>query len=309
MIITVTLNPAIDKTAQVETMVPNGLNRLSNVMLDVGGKGINVSKAIKELGGESICTGFIAGSNGKWIENQLDQLGIKYKFVNVDGNTRMNLKVLDKEMNLTELNETGQEISQNDLSRFKEELLEMVKPDDMVVLSGSVPKGVPVTIYQELIILLKEKGVKVILDADGDLFTYGIEAGPNLIKPNKYELCKYFGLSEDVNEVELIDNARKLLYKGIETVVISLGSKGAIFITSEEIARVPGLDIIPHSAVGAGDSMVGALAYGISQNLELIPLIKLSVATSAGAVMTKGTKPPHISVVEMLMKEVKINFR
>ena len=223
MIITVTLNPAIDKTAQVETMVPNGLNRLSNVMLDVGGKGINVSKAIKELGGESICTGFIAGSNGKWIENQLDQLGLKYKFVNVDGNTRMNLKVLDKEMNLTELNETGQEISQNDLSRFKEELLEMVKPDDMVVLSGSVPKGVPVTIYQELIILLKEKGVKVILDADGDLFTYGIEAGPNLIKPNKYELCKYFGLSEDVNEVELIDNARKLLYKGIETVVISLG--------------------------------------------------------------------------------------
>lgn len=178
MIITVTLNPAIDKTAQVETMVPNGLNRLSNVMLDVGGKGINVSKAIKELGGESICTGFIAGSNGKWIENQLDQLGLKYKFVNVDGNTRMNLKVLDKEMNLTELNETGQEISQNDLSRFKEELLEMVKPDDMVVLSGSVPKGVPVTIYQELIILLKEKGVKVILDADGDLFTYGIEAGP-----------------------------------------------------------------------------------------------------------------------------------
>lgn len=111
MIITVTLNPAIDKTAQVETMVPNGLNRLSNVMLDVGGKGINVSKAIKELGGESICTGFIAGSNGKWIENQLDQLGLKYKFVNVDGNTRMNLKVLDKEMNLTELNETGQEIS------------------------------------------------------------------------------------------------------------------------------------------------------------------------------------------------------
>lgn len=309
MIITVTLNPAIDKTAQVETMVPNGLNRLSNVMLDVGGKGINVSKAIKELGGESICTGFVAGSNGEWIESELDRMGLKYSFVHVDGNTRMNLKVLDKEMNLTELNETGQEINSEDLSKFKEKLMDMVNPGDMVVLSGSVPKGVPTTIYRDLIVLLKEKGAKVILDADGDLFTYGVEAGPDLIKPNKYELCKYFGLSEDVNEIELIDNARKLLYKGIETIVISLGSKGAIFITSDEVAQVPGLDIIPHSAVGAGDSMVGALAYGISQNKELIPLIKLSVATSAGAVMTKGTKPPHISMVEMLMKEVEINFR
>ncbi len=309
MIITVTLNPAIDKTAMVETMIPNGLNRLSNVMIDVGGKGINVSKAIKELNGESICTGFIAGSNGEWIKSELDRMGLKHSFVEVFGNTRMNLKVLDKEMNLTELNETGNAISQDDLERFKEKLMDMTSSGDMVVFAGSVPQGVPTTIYQDLTKLLKEKGVKVILDADGDLFTRGIEAGPNLIKPNKYELCKYFGLSEDVDEIELIDNAKKLLYKGIETVVISLGSKGAIFITDDEIARVPGLNIIPHSAVGAGDSMVGALAYGISQDKELIPLIKLAVATSAGAVMTKGTKPPHISMVEMLMKEVEINFR
>lgn len=212
MIITVTLNPAIDKTAQVETMVPNGLNRLSNVMLDVGGKGINVSKAIKELGGESICTGFVAGSNGEWIESELDRMGLKYSFVHVDGNTRMNLKVLDKEMNLTELNETGQEINSEDLSKFKEKLMDMVNPGDMVVLSGSVPKGVPTTIYRDLIVLLKEKGAKVILDADGDLFTYGVEAGPDLIKPNKYEFKQIFSnsscfiiiLSPDTLYVEMI---------------------------------------------------------------------------------------------------------
>lgn len=309
MIITVTLNPAIDKTAQVEKMVPNGLNRLSNIILDVGGKGINVSKAIKELGGKSICTGFVAGSNGKWIEQKLESLGLNYKFRHVQGNTRINLKVLDHDMNLTELNDSGDEICEKDLQYLKEELLEMVQANDIVVLAGSVPTGVPVTIYQELTVMLKEKGAKVIMDADGELFTLGIEAGPTLIKPNKYELCKYFDLDENVSDVELVSHAKKLLYKGIETVVISLGSKGAIFITNEETAYVPGLDIIAHSAVGAGDSMVGALAYGISEKLELIPLIKLAVATSAGAVMTKGTKAPNRSVVEMLIKEVKIEFR
>lgn len=309
MIITVTLNPAIDKTAHVEKMVPNGLNRLNNIILDVGGKGINVSKAIKELGGKSTCTGFVAGSNGKWIEDKLDSLGLDYKFRHVEGNTRINLKVLDRDMNLTELNDAGDEIHENDLRYLKEDLLEMVNSNDIVVLAGSVPSGVPETIYQELITMFKEKGAKVILDADGELFTHGIEAIPTLIKPNKYELCKYFNLSEDVSDVELVSHAKKLLYKGIETIVISLGSKGAIFITNEETAYVKGLNIIAHSAVGAGDSMVGALAYGISEELELIPLIKLAVATSAGAVMTKGTKAPNRSVVEMLMKEVEIDFR
>ena len=309
MIITVTLNPAIDKTAQVETMVCNGLNRLDHVLLDVGGKGINVSKAIKELGGDSICTGFVAGDNGKWIENQLETLELNYKFAHVDGNTRMNLKVLDKDMNLTELNEVGNTVSDEDLNAFKNNLLNMTQKDDIVVLSGSVPRGVPRNIYKELTTLLKEKGAIVILDADGDLFAEGIEAGPYLVKPNKYELCKYFGLSEDVNDLDLIECATKLLYKGIEMVVISMGSKGAIFVTHEEVARVKGLDIIAHSAVGAGDSMVGALAYAMDKKYELVPLIKLAVATSAGAVMTKGTKAPHISIVEKLIKEVNINFR
>jgi len=309
MIITVTLNPAIDKTAQVETMVSNGLNRLDNVLVDVGGKGINVSKAIKELGGQSICTGFVAGSNGEWIESQLETMGLKCQFKHVDGNTRMNLKVLDKDMNLTELNEVGNVISEEDLEAFKQDLLAMVQPEDIVVLAGSVPRGVPRNIYRELITLLKEKGAVVILDADGDLFTEGIEAGPYLIKPNKYEICKYFGLDEDISELDLIENASKLLYKGIENVVVSLGGDGAIFITHDEVARVKGLDIIAHSAVGAGDSMVGALAYSMDQKYELVHMIKLAVATSAGAVMTKGTKAPNIAIVEKLMKEVEINFK
>lgn len=308
MIITVTLNPAIDKTAQVDTMVCNGLNRLDHVLLDVGGKGINVSKAIQSLGGDSICSGFVAGENGKWIEKQLDELGLKYDFKEVPGNTRMNLKVLDKDMNLTELNEVGISINEDDLEDFKKKLLASVKENDIVVLAGSAPMGVPKTIYKDLVSLLKEKGALVILDADGDFFTNGIEAGPYLIKPNKYELCKYFNLSEEISDETLIENAKKLLDKGIEYVVISLGSKGAIFMTKDNIARVPGLKIEAHSAVGAGDSMVGALAYSIEQKYEFTRLIKKAVATSAGAVMTKGTKAPSPDVIEKLEKEVKIEM-
>lgn len=309
MIISVTMNPAIDKTAQVEQMVAGGLNRLSNSMSDVGGKGINVSKAIKELGGESICTGFIAGSNGKWIQEQLDILGLKHDFIEVSGNTRVNLKVLDRDMNLTELNEIGDSVKEIDIKRLEEKLMDLVKEGDIVVLAGSVPVGVPTTIYYSLINEIKAKGAKVILDADGELFSEGIEAIPHVIKPNKYELCKYFKMDESCSNIDLASAARNLLYKGIEMIVISLGAKGAMFLTHEETAYVKGLQVITHSAVGAGDSMVGALANGYAQNLELVPLIKLAVATSSGAVMTKGTKAPNRAIVEMLMKEVEIEFR
>lgn len=308
MIITVTLNPAIDKTAQVKKLECNGLNRLNNVMIDVGGKGINVSKAIKELGGKSFCTGFVAGNNGEFIEKKLDEIKLDYQFIHVNGNTRMNLKVLDEDMNLTELNEVGDEISTEDLNRFKNNLINMTSKGDIVVLSGSVPSNVPSDIYKELTNLLKLKGAKVILDADGDLFVNGIEAGPNLIKPNKYELCKYFKVSEEISDLQLIEHTKKLLNKGIEMIVISLGSKGAIFITKDNVACVSGLKIKAHSSVGAGDSMVGSLAYSMEQNYDFISLIKWSVATSAGAVMTQGTKAPNLDIIKKLYDKVEINF-
>lgn len=308
MIITVTLNPAIDKTAQVDTLQVNGLNRLENSIMDVGGKGINVSKAIKELGGTSLVMGFVAGSNGHWIEDELQNTGFSSKFQFVPGNTRVNLKVLDQKMNLTELNEAGNAISEEALKTFTDTLLSTIKKEDIVVLSGSVPPNVPKDIYATLTRKIKEKGTKVILDADGELFIKGIEASPSVIKPNKFELCKYFNISEDISDVELISYTKKLLLKGIEMIALSMGSKGAIFITRDEVAKVPGLKIKAHSSVGAGDSMVGALAYGMEENLELIPLIKLAVATSAGAVMTKGTKAPNREIVESLIKKVEIEF-
>jgi 1-phosphofructokinase len=309
MIITVTLNPAIDKTAQVDTFVTGGLNRLENVIVDVGGKGINVSKAIKALGGTSLVTGFIAGSNGEWIEKEVANKGLQSNFETIAGNTRINLKVLDKDMNLTELNEAGAPVQKEDIEHITEKIVSLVQPGDIVVLSGSVPPNTPKDIYASLIKEIKEKLAKVILDADGDLFAQGIEAGPNIIKPNTHEICKYFNLPEDTHEVEVISKAKTLLYKGISLIALSMGSKGAVFITADETIVAPGLKIRANSSVGAGDSMVGALAYGLDTDMELIPLIKMAVATSAGAVMTEGTNPPTKEVIDMLIKEVTLECK
>ena len=308
MIITVTMNPAIDKTAVVDELVVGGLNRLEQTMMNAGGKGINVSKTIQALGGESLATGFIAGSNGSFIKESLDQLSIDNDMVEVAGNTRVNLKVLNKDMDLTELNEEGPYIDEVALRALVDKIVKHASKNDYVVLSGSVPGSVPKDIYAKLIKQLKQNKIKVILDADGDLFAHAIEEVPNVIKPNKYELCKYYEISEDCKNDEIVKLGKALLDKGMQLIAISMGKEGALFIDSEHTAIVKGLKVDAHSSVGAGDAMVAAIAYGLEQELSFEKLVKLAVATSAGAVMTKGTQPASKEQVRELMKEVEISY-
>jgi len=308
MIITVTMNPAVDKTAEVEELVVGGLNRLQNIVMNAGGKGINVSKTIKELGGKSLATGFIAGTNGAYIKETLDTLLIANDMVEVEGNTRVNLKVLNKDKQLTELNEDGPYIDDYALVSLINKIVNHATKNDYVILSGSVPKSVPKDIYAKLIRHLKTKNINIILDADGDAFASAVEEVPSVIKPNKYEICKYFNVSEDCSDQKLIELGKSLLAKGMELIVISNGKAGAFFINKNYTAMVKGLKVHAHSSVGAGDAMVAAIAYGLEQALPFDELIKLAVATSAGAVMSIGTNPASKQQVEKLMKEVEINY-
>lgn len=306
MIITVTFNPAIDKTAEVETMVAGGLNRLKNVIQDAGGKGINVSKTIHAFGGESLCTGFLAGSAGEYIDTALKNLAIASEFVWVEGMTRTNLKVLDSQMELTELNEAGPEIGKEEVAQLVEKICELCKKDTLVVLSGNVSKGVDTGIYQEMIQRIKEEGGRVILDADGELFAKGICARPLVIKPNKYELASYFKVSQDVSNEEIIRLAKTLLNEDTQYVVVSMGKEGSIFITKEKVIQASALKVEAHSSVGAGDAMVAAITYAIEQQYPLEEMIRFAVAASAGAVMSKGTQPASKEVVEALKQKVEI---
>lgn len=300
------MNPAIDKTVDIDDLQVGGLNRLTNVISDAGGKGINVSKTIKELGGESIATGFVGGSTGAHIEKVLKELGIQSDFVHVEGETRTNLKVVESNGLVTELNEPGPIISRQEMDLLVDKLLGYANEDTLFVISGSIPGGMDKNIYKTLIIMVKEKGAKVFLDADGELFVNSLEAKPDIIKPNRNELEGYYGMDYRANEEELADMGRKLLDMGIETVAISLGQMGAMFLRADHKLRCPGLKVEAHSTVGAGDAMVAAISYGIDKGLDFIDCVKLGMATSAGAVTTKGTKPPRRQLVDELVNKVEV---
>lgn len=304
MIITVTFNPAIDKTAEVKTMVAGGLNRLSNVMQDAGGKGVNVSKTIHAFGGNSLCTGFLAGSAGEYIDAALKKLNIASDFVWVNGMTRTNLKVLDEDMELTELNEAGPEIGLDEVNQLVEKICELCKKDTIVVLSGNVSKGVDTNIYHTMIERIKAEGGRVVFDADGELFAKGVSARPLVIKPNKYELATYFEVDQNVSNEEIIKLAKTLLNEDTQYVVVSMGKEGSIFITKDAVIQAEALKVEAHSSVGAGDAMVAGISYAIEQNYSLEEMIRFAVAASAGAVMTKGTQPAEKEVVEELKQKV-----
>lgn len=306
MIISVTMNPAIDKTAYVDSLHVGGLNRLNQVESSAGGKGINVSKTIQQLGGESIASGFLAGNNGQYIQQCLNDLQIKNDMVFVEGDTRINLKVIDEKGELTELNEVGPSINDKEMKALMNTITSLVSEKDIVVLSGSVPNGISKDIYASMTKELKQMGVQVVLDADGPLFEEGIKAIPSVIKPNKFELCQHFNVSETISEQEVIALAKQWITQGIQLVVISMGKDGALFMNDKDAYKVEGVSIKVQSSVGAGDAMVAAIAYAMDQKLSIEETITLAVATSAGACESKGTSPAPLARVQQLMKQVQI---
>ena len=305
MIVTVTMNPAIDKTVDLETFVHGGLNRVKHIIMDAGGKGINVSKTIKALGGDSIATGFVGGNNGNALVDMLASDKINAQFVTLSGETRINTKIRQTDGTVTELNEDGPRISEEELRKLEQQLMQYAKEGTWFVFSGSVPSGVPKTIYGDIIQKVHEKGAKVFLDADGELFTQSLLAKPDVIKPNRFELEKYIGADHMLTEEELLKVGNQLLEQGIGTVIISLGDEGALFLKKEQGLKCPAVSTTVHSTVGAGDALVAAFTYGLDKGEDFETCAKLGIATAAGAVATEGTKPPTRETVEELLRLVK----
>ena len=306
MIVTVTMNPAIDKTVDIGRFERGDLNRIKRVELDAGGKGINVSKTIKELGGESIATGFVGGTSGTIIKEVLADLGLRTDFVDVKGETRTNLKVVEETGEVTELNEPGPEVSKEQLEDLLNKLEGYANPETLFVLAGSIPAGIPTDIYRRITEQVHKKGAKVLMDADGPLFTQALEGKPDMLKPNRSELERYYQMDYRASEQELVSMGEKLLDQGAFMAVISLGQMGAMFLTKEKRYRCPGLRVKAHSTVGAGDALVAAMAYSWDEKLPLETCIRLCMGASAGAVTSIGTKPPHRSLVDELVRQVEL---
>lgn len=326
MIVTVTMNPAIDKTVEIARFQHGGLNRIQKAEYDAGGKGINVSKTIYELGGNSVAAGFLGGNTGRTIEKVLREAGISCDFVRVDGETRTNTKVFEADGTLTELNEQGPQATKVQLETLLEKLEQYARSETLFVLSGSVPRGVPADIYAQIIRRVRKMGAQTLLDADGELFARGLEAAPEIIKPNIHELMQYaaslaqagdsgegaFDAAHTAQcaqqstseETVLHKTAEILLKKGVHTAAVSMGAQGAVFFIDGRIIRCPALQVQAHSTVGAGDAMVAALALAWEQRLCAEETVRLCMASSAGAVTTVGTKPPSAELVEKLKAQV-----
>ena len=308
MITTITLNPAVDKTIEINNFNVGNVNRVTSVILDAGGKGINVSKVIKNLGGKSCATGILSGKSGQFIKNYLDDKKIMNDFIFSKGETRTNTKVVDPINHTnTDINEAGPEASLKDLTELSNKVFGNISSEDIIILSGSVPSNVDKKIYGNWITIAKEKGARTILDADGELLKYGVLSGPYLIKPNIDELEGMF--NKKINGIpQIVEIAKKLLDYGIIIVAVSLGGEGAIFVNKECAIYASGLKVDVKSTVGAGDSMVAALAYAIEQELSFEATVKLAVATGAANVMTSGTEASDIKTVIELEKQVEFKY-
>lgn len=305
MIYTVTLNPALDKTVEIPSLTVDAVNRITSMRTDPGGKGINVSKVISKLGGNSIAAGILGGDTGRAILSALESMGLTTCFHFVEGETRTNMKIIDPEAHTnTDINEPGVTVSEEILGELLTELLGKATEKDIVVISGSMPKGSPQDTYYTWTKAFREKGAKVILDADGELLKAGLKASPYLIKPNNHELSALTGKTLETPK-ELEETARSLMKEyGIEKTVVSMGGAGALYVTADETIYAEGLKVPVGSTVGAGDSVVAALAVAEESGMSLEETVCLSTATGAANVMCSGTQAAEYEVIEKLIPKV-----
>ncbi len=305
MIYTVTLNPALDKTVEIPDFTIDAVNRITSVRTDPGGKGINVSKVIRKLGSQSIAMGILSGSTGQQILHAVQEMGIETDFLMGEGETRTNLKVVDPlSHTYTDINEPGTPFSEPETSVLLERLQGKIEEGDIVILSGRVPQGAPEDTYRRWTKACADRGAKVFLDADGIQMAEGVKASPYLIKPNDRELAELMG--KELTDKEAQEAAARELMDqyGIREVVISLGKEGALYVTPETTVYARGPDVPVKSTVGAGDSVVAALAVAEEKASSLEDAARFSTATGAANVMADGSQPPEYASVLELMPEV-----
>lgn len=303
-IVTVTLNPAIDRTVTISNFTAGTVNRVEDVHSNPGGKGVNVASALADYGMSVAATGFLGMENTASFEDLFQRKAIADHFARIAGQTRVGIKITDPVLHqTTDINFPGPPATPANINAFKERLQRLVS--DCFVLAGSLPPGIDPAFYHELIHELKARGARVILDTSGEPLEPALAAKPFLFKPNIDELEALLGTTLP-DESAIVAAARELVSRGIGMVVVSMGKKGACFVTADEavIARSPDVEV--QSTVGAGDAMVAGLVTGLTQNLPLGDCARLATAFSVHA-LTRGANVPSARVaIEALMPRVTL---
>ena len=314
MILTVTLNAAVDKTYTVENFRIDRVHRPSDWRIVPGGKGINVARVYRELGGEAIATGFVGGHNGDFIVEGLRAEGLPADFVITADEARVCIAILDPvERTQTEINEVGPTITEDEVRQLKAKYESLVPGKEYVVLSGSIPPGVPNEIYYDLIEIARKYGVPCVLDTSGEPLSQGLTALPLIAKPNVHELSAVAGRQLATVE-ETAEAAYELNRKGISIVIVTLGRDGALVVSEGVALRTRSPEIPFVSAVGSGDALAAAFVYTLANGGSTADALKLGTAAGAANAMTFGagfckhedimTLADQIQVESLTIKEV-----
>lgn len=289
MILTVTLNSTIDRTYIVDNFRVDGIQQAQSSNILPGGKGINVGRVFKELGGRVLLTGFVGGHNGDFIRENTQSESLAADFIRVSGESRTCIKIVDPaNKTQTEISEIGPFIFADEIGRFRQKFENLIKGMDYIVLSGSIPPGVPDSIYRELIEVAHRCDVRCMLDTNGIPLAEGIKANPSVIKPNIHELSELVGKQLDTLE-EAVRAAKEIVTNGIEIVIVTFGRDGAIVVTANEVWRSIPPSIIYVSAVGSGDSFGAGFLYALVQGESIADALRLGTAAGAANAATPSS--------------------
>ncbi len=306
MIATITLNPSIDQHLVVPQLVKDDANRAISVSIHAGGKGANVSRVVRELGGPTCAYTLEAGFIGKFWSSEYSKLDIPSAPYRVPGELRINTVLTDrKDKTQTRVSAPGPVISRKDQNLFLKKLLRVRPKPFCWVIGGSPSRGMGPDIYEKFILALQKAGTPCVLDADDPYLSHGVKAGPCIIKPNEFEMQRLTG--QKLSKVsDYRAAAAGLVRKGIRIVIVSLGAKGALFVSKDEAFQILGIPVPVKSKVGAGDSLLGGFALGLFRNMSLEKAAALGIAASTSAVMREAPRLCRRSDIPTLLSKIRI---
>ncbi len=306
MIYTVTLNPAVDKELVVPAIEMDKVLRSRAINIDYGGKGFNVSRMLDALGGSSVALGFAGGHNGELLRDGLESLGIESDFVWVDEETRTNISIVTEvPSHYVKVNEPGPSITTAAQETLVKKVKSLAQEGDWWVLAGSLPPGIHQTFYADLIHEIQSTGARVLLDTSGEALRWGCKGQPFLAKPNDVEAQQLTGLPVN-SPAEIVAAAKSMHNSGIDNVVVSLGKDGALLIDEQAVWQAASPKIEERNPIGAGDSLVGGLVWGLSEGLSVPESLRWGIACGAATASLSGTAVGSRQLVKELLPLVKL---
>ncbi len=303
--VTITLNPALDLTGDLDTLNVGSISLVKKSSLHPAGKGVNVARVLSDLGANVTVSGFLGADNQEMFCQLFEEIGANDQFVRVPGSTRINVKLVERNGDVSDINFPGIQIDQAAIAAFEAKLEALCETHEYFVFAGSLPPGVSPELCAKWLEMLNQRGKKVLFDSSRQALATGINAKPWLIKPNDEELSEFVGqVLSTPKECQLA--AQTLASKGIENIVVSMGADGVMWLNQGHWlqASPPKMSVV--STVGAGDTLVAGLCWGHMQQLEKTELISFATALSALAVTQVGVGVNDINQVRTLQKQTTV---